>query len=229
MSGSLLETTVNTRDIGGYVTLENKIIAHDKIYRSEAQLDPSEKDIAFLRAKGMTTIIDMRTKERTLQKPSGFAQRQGFDYFNYPIEAGSRIPESVEAVPGAYMSIANDGNMKQILKTIAGAQSGVMYNCTAGKDRTGVLTAILLLLCGVKQEDIIADYMRTKENLHDQFRAIAQQYPQVNMEIVIPRPSYLIDFMELFEKQYGTAEQYMLKIGLSRDEIHQIKSKLLDA
>jgi Protein tyrosine/serine phosphatase len=89
--------------------------------------------------------------------PSGFENLDGFTYYNLPVEEGSQVPESVEAVPGSYMKIAASPVMKDIFTTMAESEGGVMYNCSAGKDRTGVVTAILLMLCDVNEEDIISD------------------------------------------------------------------------
>ncbi len=64
-------------------------------------------------------------------------------------------PGSLEEVPVSYMEIASAACMKDVFKTIANASGGVLYHCTAGKDRTGVVSAILLSFLGVSEEDII--------------------------------------------------------------------------
>ena len=159
---SLLETTYNTRDLGGHRTADGRITLFDRIYRSDRQENPSSNDIDTLISKSINTIIDLRTDWEIEQKPSGFAGLEGFDYHNYSVLEGSGIPDAVEAVPGSYIDIACEKNMKAVFETIAGSEGGVMYNCAAGKDRTGVVTAILLMLCGVPDDEIIADYMVTK-------------------------------------------------------------------
>lgn len=61
------------------------------------------------------------------------------------------------------MEIAHAVCMREIFKTIANAKSGVLFHCTAGKDRTGVVSAILLALVGVADEDIVYDYAISRE------------------------------------------------------------------
>ena len=103
----------------------------------------------------------MRGKKDVLKKPSGFADKEGFVYINIPIDEGSGIPESVDVVSESYMDIAQSKNMVRVFQSIASASHGVMINCTAGKDRTGVVCAVLLGLCGVSEDDIVRDYMKT--------------------------------------------------------------------
>ena len=225
---SLLKTTRNTRDLGGHPAAGGRVTVPDRIWRSDRQECPDPEDIALLRSKGITTIIDMRTEEDNLTKPSFFRSLEGFTFLNYPIIEGDTIPESVEAVPGSYMNIACSENMPRILKAIADADTGVMYNCAAGKDRTGVVTAILLMLCGVSDEEITADYMLTKECNRERFELLRQRRPDVDMNIVIPRESFIRDFMDLFRARFGSVDGYFAFIGLSEETKQKLLARLLD-
>ena len=225
---SLLKTTRNTRDLGGHPAAGGRVTVPDRIWRSDRQECPDPEDIALLRSKGITTIIDMRTEEDNLTKPSFFRSLEGFTFLNYPIIEGDTIPESVEAVPGSYINIACSENMPRILKAIADADTGVMYNCAAGKDRTGVVTAILLMLCGVSDEEITADYMLTKECNRERFELLRKRRPDLDMNIVIPRESYIRDFMDLFRERFGSVDGYFACIGLSEETKQKLLARLLD-
>ena len=227
-AASLLKTTRNTRDLGGHPVAGNRVTVPDRIWRSDRQENPDPEDIALLRSKGITTIIDMRTEEDNLIKPSFFRSLEGFTFLNYPIIEGDTIPESVEAVPGSYMNIACSENMPRILKAIADADTGVMYNCAAGKDRTGVVTAILLMLCGVSDEEITADYMLTKECNRERFELLRKRRPDLDMNIVIPRESYIRNFMDLFRERFGSVDGYFACIGLSEETKQKLLARLLD-
>jgi protein tyrosine/serine phosphatase len=226
---SLLKTTRNTRDLGGHPAAGGRVTVPDRIWRSDRQECPDPEDIALLRSKGITTIIDMRTEEDNITKPNRFQSLDGFTFLNYPIKEGDSIPESVEAVPGSYMNIACSENMPRILKAIADADAGVMYNCAAGKDRTGVVTAILLMLCGVSDEEITADYMLTKECNRERFELLRQRRPDVDMNIVIPRESFIRDFMDLFRARFGSVDGYFAFIELSEETKQKLLARLLDA
>ena len=79
-----------------------------------------------------------------------------------------------------------DEQMDKIISTIMNAESNVMYFCGAGKDRTGVVSAIILKKLGYSDRVIIDDYMETKENLMDFLVAYVREHPQVDINIIIP-------------------------------------------
>lgn len=227
MPRSLLETTLNTRDLGGYRSDDDKTyLKYCRILRNDVQNYPSNHDIEYLQDLGIQTIIDMRGEKDVIRKPSGFAKLEGFDYHNIQISEGSGLPESVDVVSTMYMAIAQSKNMPDVFKTIASAEAGVMINCTAGKDRTGVVSAILLSLCGVSKKAIIYDYMVTKVCNKERFDLIHKNFPEVDMNIVIPKERYMQEFLDMFKERYGSAEEYLLEIGLVDSEIEKIKHKL---
>lgn len=224
---SLLETTLNTRDLGVYRSkTTGKALRPWGILRSDVQNYPSDRDLALLKSKNIRTVIDMRGEKDVLRKPSGFASAEGFFYHNIPIDEGSGIPESVDAVSGSYMAIAQSRNIARIFKTIAAAPGGVMVNCTAGKDRTGVVSAVLLGLCGVSEEDIIADYLLTRQYNRERFALIHQNFPDIDMNIVIPQARYMEEFLSLLKTKYGSFQGYLAAIGVTDDEAEKIAAKL---
>lgn len=224
---SLLETTLNTRELGGYLAADGRYTKYNALIRSDMQKYPSEKDIQFLLDRKISTIIDLRGRQEVRQCASKLQGLGGFTYFNVPIEEGSGIPESVAAVPQSYMNIACAKNMKDVFRHIAYAEDGVLFHCSAGKDRTGVVSAILLLLAGVGKEDIVANYMLTKECNKERFRLIKTNFPNIDINIVIPQEMYMIRFLELFMSKFGDAAAYLESIGISAEEQMQIKRKLL--
>ncbi len=225
---SLLETTLNTRDLGcNKSTVSGERLKPWRVLRSDSQCYPSENDVVLLKKHHICTIIDMRGEADVQKKPSGFAGREGFAYRNIPIHEGSGIPENTDAVSGSYMDIAQSKNAAKVFKAIASAPGGVMINCTAGKDRTGVVSAVLLGICGVSEAEIVADYMLTKTYNQKRFELIHQNFPDVDMNIVIPSERYMEGFLHLLKAKYGSFRQYLLDIGVTSDEIDEIKEKLL--
>lgn len=224
---TLLETTLNTRDLGGYrIDGTENYTRYGRLIRSDVATNPSEKDIEFLKNTGITTIIDTRSSEEKEKKPHGLAGMEGFDYYDLPIVEGSGVPESVDAVPDSYYRIALSPNTANVFKTIANAKYGVMYGCTAGKDRTGVISALILWLCGIRKSDIVYDYMRTKENSKSRFEMIHENFPELDMNIVIPNENNIIKLFEMIEDNYGNVEKYFESIGISSELQDKIKEKL---
>lgn len=224
---SLLETTQNTRELGGYVIRDGLATRRNSLWRSDVQNYPCEEDVALLKERGITTIIDLRGDKDIARKPSGFANVEGFTYINCPIIEGSGVPESVEKVPVSYLAIAQAENMPKVFQAIANAKSGVMFNCTAGKDRTGVVSAILLLHAGVSDADIIENYVLTREYGRERLELVHKNFPEVDMNIVTPRAWFMEEFLRLFREKFGTTESYFKGLGFEAEEIERIRKKLV--
>lgn len=223
---SMLETTQNTRDLGGYRNVTGKITREGVYVRSDVQYYPSDRDCSYLRMNGITTVVDMRSDRDVMKKPSGFATAEGFDYRHFPIEEGSGVPASVEEVPASYMRIASARSIGDVFSCLAAADGGVMFNCTAGKDRTGVVSAILLLHAGVSDRDIIDDYVLTREYGKERLELVHQNYPEIDMRIVTPCENHMAGFLTLFREKYGDTEQYFRTLGLNATEIARLRRKL---
>ena len=133
----------------------------------------------------------------------------------------------MEAVPGSYMIISEAAVIKDVFTTMGNAEAGVMFNCSAGKDRTGVISAILLMLAGVKDEEIVADYMLTRESNKELLKLAAAHHPDMDLNIIIPRESYIMDFMELFRRKHGTVEAYFRSIGVEDEIVEKLRNKIL--
>ena len=228
---SLLESTKNTRELKGYSAGSAKYTQKMTLLRSDAPVfmtesEQEKRDLAFLKRYGITTVIDMRLAEDVAEMPGFSGCADQLDYHNIPIREGDAIPESTEDVPCSYLRIAQAQSMPEVFRTIAQAREGVLFHCSAGKDRSGTVAAILLLLAGAGRDDIVKDYMLTKENNQEHFEQIHSRHPELDMDIVIPHEEYMNTFLDLFEKKYRSAENYMLQIGLSENEIREIKEKV---
>ena len=146
-----------------------------------------------------------------------------------PINEGSGVPESAEAVPDSYYKIAHSANIGDVFKAIANAESAVMFNCTAGKNRTGIISALILWLCGVRKSDVVYDYMRTKENDKKRFELIHQNFPDLDMNIVIPNENNMTRFMKMIEDDHGSVQDYFTSIGINAEMQQKLCMKLCHA
>lgn len=102
-----------------------------------------------------------------------------------PVTGGGDTPKSPEEVASVYLGML-DKQMDKIIQTILDAKSNVLYFCGAGKDRTGVVSAIILKKLGFDDQTIIDDYMKTKENLLGFLTDYVKKHPQVDINTVIP-------------------------------------------
>ena len=173
---SILQSTRNTRVLP---TGEIRYI------RSDVPENLSDKEIRWLLENDIITIVDLRSDEEVAEKPCILKGQQGFRYFHLPITGGGDTPKSLEHLRTIYQQMV-DEKMEKIIHTIMNAESKVMYFCTAGKDRTGVVSAIILKRLGFSDEVIIDDYMQSKDNLMDMLTTYVCVHPEIDLEIIIP-------------------------------------------
>ena len=175
--GSLLRSTLNTRalPVGGL-----------RYIRSDAPLCLTEEEIQWLLDNHITTLVDLRSAQELEHKPCPLQDVAGFTYYHIPVTGGGDTPKSREHLYEVYRGMV-DAQMDTILETILNAASNVMYFCTAGKDRTGVVSALLLKRLGISEEVIVEDYMKAKDNLLDMLTSYVKNHPEVDIDIIIPQ------------------------------------------
>ena len=223
---SLLDTTQNTRDLGGYLRINGEKTRPFRFLRSDKPEHPSQPDFQFLLSHGITTVIDLREESAVNRLENPFANHPGFFWHHCPIQEGSGIPESVEAVPGSYLQIAESSGAAEAFRVMASAPDGVLFHCSAGKDRTGTLAAILLMLAQVPEETIVSDYLMTGECIRERLELVHQRFPELDMNIVTPSERHIAGFLRLWKDKYSTAEHYLQSIGMTDGQIEKLRRKL---
>lgn len=174
--GSLLRSTRNTRALPTGTM---------QYIRSDVPEKLTDKEVQWLLDNNITTIVDLRSDEEIAKKTCYLKEQDGFRYIHLPVTGGGDTPKSIEHLYTVYRQML-DAKMENIIDTIMNAKSNVMYFCSAGKDRTGVVSAIILKRLGFSDEVIIDDYMKSKDNLMDMLTAYVSVHPEVDIEIIIP-------------------------------------------
>ncbi len=165
-----------------------------KYIRSDVPVSLTEEEVAWLLANNIRCIIDLRSEEEQQQKPCSLAKTAGFRYHSLPVRGGNVIPASPELVSRSYLNMVDD-QMERILRLIRESDCGVLYFCNAGKDRTGVVSALLLLELGADREQIIEDYLLSGENLREMLLAFAAADPSVDLQVITPQRRYMEEFL----------------------------------
>lgn len=173
---SLLQSTNNTRVLP---------TGTNQYFRSDFPDNLTDEEIQWLLDNNILTIVDLRSDEEILKKPCSLKEIEGFIYYHLPVTGGGDTPKSLEHLHIIYRQMIDD-KMKNIIDTIINAESKVMYFCTAGKDRTGVVSALILKRFGLSDEIIVDDYMKSKDNLMNMLTAYVNIHPEVDIEIIIP-------------------------------------------
>ena len=188
MSG-LFKNTYNTRAI---------LPGFFRFIRSDVPGNISEKEIQWLVANRIRAVVDLREESEHGQRRCPLEGRPDFWYVHLPVTGGGTIPELPEQVSESYICMV-DEQMQRIVETIWNAETNVLYFCNAGKDRTGVVSALLLMRTGAVRQTIIDDYMKSAENLKDLLYTFADNNPQVDIRVITPQKAY----MEAFLSHYG--------------------------
>ncbi|MBR2259328.1 MAG: tyrosine-protein phosphatase [Blautia sp.] len=183
---SLLVSTHNTRALPTGTM---------RYIRSDYPGGLSDTEVEWLLDNSITTIVDLREEKEYIVKPCRLEHERGFTYYHMPVTGGGDTPKSPEAVAETYLGML-DGQMDKIINTIMNADSNVMYFCGAGKDRTGVVSAIILRKLGYNDQVIIEDYMETKDNLMGFLIAYVNEHPETDINIIIPNDENIKKVLE---------------------------------
>ena len=239
----------NFRDLGGYPTATGQRVRWRRVFRSDA-LRFTEDDVAVARdVLGLRTAIDLRTPMEYGQLDGGGKPdyverlaRVGVVRLHLPMVDETRIAKQVsdERPPGArgYLKMFERGApaLIEALRLIADpARQPVVFHCAAGKDRTGILAAVVLGLLGVDDDTIVADYALSQANMA---RALAKIQARPDAaRILANRPlaafqaptEAVVGFVEALHSTYGGWTDAASAIGIDADIIARLRLQLLEA
>lgn len=218
----------NLRDLGGYPASDRRETAWERFLRADNPMGLSEADIQWLLDRNVTTILDLRTVEETQRAPDQLASRSEFSYHHVPFVGIDKLPNLEADVGMAYFNALDQQvSVRTIMRIIAAAPGGVLYHCTAGKDRTGLVSVLLLSLVGVSQEDILADYQVSETYLAEIVRRIKTAMPNISAFIGNSKAEYMEDCLTRLRQKYGGVPQYLRAIGLTDAELAALRDRLL--
>ncbi|MDR1419576.1 MAG: tyrosine-protein phosphatase [Treponema sp.] len=233
-----LEGCLNFRDLGGYTGEGGVKTRYDRIFRSDDLSKLSPADIDRISKLGISIVIDLRADQELSQAPNPLRDHPGFVYRHFPLLDGINSetggPFLTQSLPEMYKSLLTDSGAQlgRIFRVLAEAgDRGVVFHCTAGKDRTGVVAALLLDLCGVAGQDIIADYALTYDLMRPHFDLMRERAQEAGFSIpedlLRSDAVFMQEFLDFLKETYGGAEAYLLRQGLSPRELRDLKALLL--
>ena len=187
---SLLKSTNNTRAI---------LPDSYRFLRSDVPSRITEEEVQWLLEHDIRTIIDLRAASELERRPCPLQERKEFRYLNLPVTGGNAVPACPDQVAPAYIAMADEG-MEHIVRTCLEAEGGVLYFCAAGKDRTGVLSALLLHRFGFDRAYIREDYLKSLENLKEELASYASQHPEIDPDVITPQAKYIDGFLDWLEE-----------------------------
>lgn len=214
------------RDLGNYPTKSGGYTKNGTFYRSDLPKNMDDEEIKKILKLNISTVIDLRTEEEVNRKPNSL-NIKNIDYYNVSL-LGDKCPEFEKDIPIGYMNIlSNNETMRKTFKIILNAKGSVLFNCTAGKDRTGVVAMLLLKLADVYDEDILVDYQISYTYLKEDIRKMHKDNPDLPAFLGESKMEYMEETLEMFNNKYVNIIDYFTNLGFSLDEILKIKSKLV--
>nr|WP_162990639.1 tyrosine-protein phosphatase [Maliibacterium massiliense] len=231
----------NARDLGVYRACDGKPLAPNRVFRSNALagLTPADRDLLY-HVHGVRLVIDLRTQLEIDRAPDALDAR--FIYRNVPLidnvqsimaagDLAGALPQSMGQMYCGLLR-SSGAQLARVFSLLLEHQAhAALFHCTAGKDRTGVVSMLLLNLCGVGDDVIIADYAATQaymgQRLHAQRAMLAQMglgaLPDYLFEA---RAADMVHTLRFLADTYHGAAGYLAHIGMTGAQVAALTALL---
>lgn len=244
------DACLNVRDLGGLPAHDGATTRWGALVRADTLCRLTPAGCRALVEHGIRTIVDLRFSDEVARAPHPFGSPSGFDvavrYVNVPVTTG-RDPERFAELAAAFATVrtradanrleidANPRWLAAIATTIAQAPiGGVLVHCHAGKDRTGIVVALLLALIGVPYEVIAADYALSSVCLQRELeRWLAEEAPddpderERQRQLQLARPEVMMDTLTYLAARHGGAEAYLQAGGVGAADLAALRERLV--
>ena len=240
-----LQTCVNFRDLGGYRTATGGGVRRRRLFRSDSLHQLSDADLEVARGLGLRTVIDLRSHSELEQVGAYPVARHPVDLRHLPVFASRQQMERLlegwtpDAPPGLlYLSMAELGpsSIAETLRLLSRPETyPAVFHCTAGKDRTGIVAALVLGLLGVPEEEILDDYALSQQALGGIRRTEAMVSAVTNIDFDrLPREvrgadrATMAGFLALLDRRYGSVRGYVASLGVGEDVVAALAAQLVE-
>src|ERR1700728_1433729 len=231
----------NFRDLGGYPTHDGRLTRWGRLFRSDTLHELTDADIDTLREVGLVSIIDLRTSAELERNGRGLLASEPVRHVHLPVVqeggAGQGAPaEAQEDLPSRYLWYLEVGraNLVSALTMVGDPDSYPMvFHCAAGKDRTGVLAALVLDIVGVERNSIVEDYVLTASRM-DLILSRIRGTPDAEARLA-EMPQFLLRaeaasmeaFLDGLYESHGGAREWALASGVSAASLDAMSTLLV--
>jgi protein-tyrosine phosphatase len=239
----VLEGCVNFRDLGGYRTTDGRQTRWRQVFRADGLNKLTPDDRVILTDLGLGTVIDLRTRQEAEQRGSFPVDDIPVRYLGLPLvdvlPTTEELPDWKEAsyVASHYfdMVVGAGGVLTAVIEALADedALPAVMH-CSAGKDRTGVLSALLLAFLGVPEDTIVADYalsaagmVRLLERLQGEYPESSEAVNRFAPAILNVVPETMEEFLSKVRAEYGSYDELAATLGVT-ESVARLRTTLLE-
>ena len=233
----------NFRDLGGLPTTDGARTRSGVLFRSDAlhHLDPD--DVSRLVGLGIKAVVDLRSSAEVETTGRGLLADEDIGWYHLPLSnvggADYTPPPALAAgdLGGHYVNSLDERTeqMARVVEHLTAPDSTpAVFHCTAGKDRTGMVAALVLGMVGVEPEAIIADYALTDAAMPQIMERFgAQSQPEATVEllpaIMRAEASSMRTFLAAVDERYGGALGWAGAAGIDESTIARLRTLLVDA
>jgi protein-tyrosine phosphatase len=238
----VFELAFNVRDLGGLPTEDGRTIRRGLLYRGDGVHRLTGADLDTARALELRTVVDLRTTGEIDRGGRYPVQEHAVDWHSLPILERMWSEDDLVATTGApaflcerYLDMLRSGG-PAIARIVDLASDGtpMLFHCAAGKDRTGVVAAVLLGLAGVSPEEIAADYHATAGAMAAFVDWLTVTYPEAIDSMTSQPPEYLeapleamTMFLERLDERYGSMEGFVESLGVEADTVERLRAHVV--
>jgi protein-tyrosine phosphatase len=231
-----IDGLVNLRDLGGLPTASGGTTLPGRLLRSESPHSLSDAGLRALLDLGVGTVVDLRTSSERERRPNELAEA-GATVVHAPIFTDDEdYPDHLATAAEVYCWWLRERGtgVAGAMRAIADATSApILVHCHAGKDRTGVVVALVLRLAGVATDVIADDYAISGEQLadmlaRDRVKAMEGGMDEVRAErLFTVRHEAMVEFVARVDTEHGGANALMRELGLDESRIERLTNLLL--
>jgi protein-tyrosine phosphatase len=234
------DALLNARDLGGLPTRDGGPTRFGSVVRSDNLVHLSEAGRTALLGYGIRTVIDLRLPFELKEDPDPFATRDGHPvaYRNISfIDPAADRPSDRKTLAQDYISMLQRfrPQVSAVMSAIAEAgEGGIVIHCAAGKDRTGLISALILSLAGVAPAAIADDYALTQDALRPREERWLEEGPGERAERAAAlawnraMPEVMLKVLADLERRHGGVEGYLRWVRVSDAELERIRGRLLE-
>lgn len=239
----VFEGCFNFRDLGGYPTSDGHTTRWRRLFRADGLSRLTESDLAILRGLGIVTVIDLRTVLEADTQGRFPENMDGVAYHHLPLT--DTLPGEEESpewdqstfVAERYLAMLSEGTdtVCAAIQLLANPRrQPAVFHCSVGKDRTGVLSGLVLGFLGVPDEVIVDDYalsydamLRLLEHLKERYPDSSEIVERYRPVILSAEPASMAGFLAGVRAVYGSFGALAESLGLSAD-VELLRAELLD-
>ena len=236
------ELVFNVRDLGGLPTADGRSIRAGVLYRGDGVHRLRGDDLDKACGLGLRTVVDLRTAGEIERSGRFPVEEHPAEWVHLPIIERMWSEDDLVATTGAVdflraryleMLVSGAGSIARIVELVADG-TPLLFHCAAGKDRTGVVAAVLLGLAGVPSEEIATDYHATAGAMAAFVDWLTVTYPEAMDAMTSQPPEYLeappeamATFLDEVDARYGSMEGYVRGLGVDDTAIDALRTAIV--